>query len=266
MSTKSISNLDARLAQPKATGYVGVNGNVTNYAGKVLPGISAAAGGRVNLSGLIFDVDGQIGSNWGVDANMGYKFDFKNDMGLELTAGSSIQQEFGTQKGIVDKHRRSLRWGDCLKTLFISGNTVDVSQAKSWDGSLRFYSIGYVPWPRPNDTNFDDLRIAVDGVGIQFIMASGRDYSQYGEECTAENIYWALVEMYNRTKQYYEGDDIEEVSGAYLFDSDESKKAIKYIYGLMQEGKAYYEPYMSFVSTEISNENNISLFSSDNVL
>ena len=102
MSTKSISNLDARLAQPKATGYVGVNGNVTNYAGKVLPGISAAAGGRVNLSGLIFDVDGQIGSNWGVDANMGYKFDFKNDMGLELTAGSSIQQEFGTQKGIVD--------------------------------------------------------------------------------------------------------------------------------------------------------------------
>ena len=162
------------------------------------------------------------------------------------------------QKGIADKHRRSLRSGDCLKTFFISGDTVDVSQAKNWDGSLRFYSIGYVPWPRPNDTNFGDSRIAIDGVGIQFIMASGRDYSQYGEECTAENIYWAIVEMYNRTKQYYEGDDIEEVSGAYLFDSDESKKAIKYIYGLMQEGKAYYEPYMSFVSTEISNENNIS--------
>ena len=162
------------------------------------------------------------------------------------------------QNGIADKHRRSLRWGDCLKTLFISGNTVDVSQAKSWDGSLRFNSIGYVPWPRPNDTNFDDLRIAVDGVGIQFIMASGRDYSQYGEECTAENIYWALVEMYNRTKQYYEGDDIEEVSGAYLFDSDESKKAIKYIYNLIQDGKAYYEPFLSFKATEVSNENNIS--------
>ena len=161
------------------------------------------------------------------------------------------------QNGIAEKNRSSLSWKLLEKMFFINTTVMDIVRNKY--NFLEEPNLGYVPWPRSDDSSFDDFRIAIEGVSNQFIMASGRDYSQYGEECTAENIYWALVEVYNRTKQYYEEEeDIERVSGAYLFKSEESKKAIKYIYNLIQDDKAYYEPFLSFKAMEVSNENNIS--------
>lgn len=84
----------APLPQPKASGYVGLQGNATNYAGTNHMGASVVAGGRVDAGGIFFiDLEGGLGTNWGVDCNMGHRFDFKKDMGLELSAGVSMQGE-----------------------------------------------------------------------------------------------------------------------------------------------------------------------------
>ena len=54
------------------------------------------------------------------------------------------------------------------------------------------------------------------------------------------------------TLEYYEEEDIERVPGAYFFKSEESKKAIEYIYNLIQEDKAYYDPFLTLQATELS--------------
>ena len=152
--------------------------------------------------------------------------------------------------GLVDNNFRSIAWGQYENSFFMSTKPYEIKYGNQhiWDEM----NIGYVPWPRANDMKFDDITLPVDEIKDQFVMARGRDYSQYGKECTAENIYWALVEVYNRTKQYYEEEDIERVPGAYFFKSEESKKAIEYIYNLIQEDKAYYEPFLTLQATELS--------------
>ena len=48
---------------PVAQGYVGLNGNVTNYAGRNILGTSVEAGGRVDIAGAFMNLKGSVGTN-----------------------------------------------------------------------------------------------------------------------------------------------------------------------------------------------------------
>ena len=99
-----------QLPEPTAQGYVCVNANMTNYAGKNIPGLSAEAGGRVNIGGAFFDLQGSVGTNYGLSANMGYDFDFKKDMGLELSVGASMKGEFVKQEVSICTKQEDLEY------------------------------------------------------------------------------------------------------------------------------------------------------------
>ena len=83
--------------KPLFKGYVGANGNFTRYNLGNQFGGSANAGFRVEGQKAIapfVDMQAHVGSNYGVDLQAGVDFDFKKDLGLELSAGASFQQDF----------------------------------------------------------------------------------------------------------------------------------------------------------------------------
>ena len=83
--------------KPLFKGYVGANGNFTRYNLGNQFGGSANAGFRIEGQKAIapfVDMQAHVGSNYGVDLQAGVDFDFKKDLGLELSAGASFQQDF----------------------------------------------------------------------------------------------------------------------------------------------------------------------------
>jgi hypothetical protein len=116
-----------------------------------------------------------------------------------------------------------------------------------WGENTRY---GYVPWPRAEGVYFDDIKVALGGTAT-WVMPIGRDYSQFGDECTAKNIYWAVAEMLQRADKYYKEDPAydEEIAldnaAAKVTHSEESKKAYIYIQKLIKAGKGYYDPLSS---------------------
>ena len=103
---------------------------------------------------------------------------------------------------------------------------------------------GYVPWPRPNETKFEDINIAVSGDNYTYAMAKYRDYSGYGNDCNSENIYIAFVELLQKYKERkIELEDNElQFEQTYCYDSDESALAYSYVRGLLEKGDYYYDP------------------------
>ena len=103
----------------------------------------------------------------------------------------------------VDENVTSWKEGCAL---FTSGDISYVNRNNKWpenlwgEGDLTRY--GYVPFPRPDGTELKDQRIGLGGTTNALVMAVGRNYDGYGPECTDKNIYRAMVEIFQKTKEY----------------------------------------------------------------
>jgi len=94
------------------------------------------------------------------------------------------------------------------KALFSSGDLWFVNTSNRWpenlwgEGELTKY--GYVPFPRPDAITKAQQKLGLTGTAT-FVMPNFRDYSAFGAECTAENVYRALVDTFLKTKEFQEG-------------------------------------------------------------
>lgn len=156
------------------------------------------------------------------------------------------ENNYGDPKQSVDQSVAS--WNDG-KAFFNTGDLWFVGADNRWSKTLwgEDTRYGYVPWPRANDVEFEDIKIAMGGTAT-WVMPIGRDYSAYGEDCNAENIYWAVAEMLQRSEKYYKEDPaydeemaLEAIAAKYAH-SDASKKAYIHMQNLIKEGKGYFDP------------------------
>ena len=139
-------------------------------------------------------------------------------------------------------------WNDGY-ALFNTGDLWFVNTDNRWSKTLwgEDTRYGYVPWPRATDMAFEDIKVAMGGSST-WVMPIGRDYTAFGDECTPENIYWALAEMLQRTTKYYKEDPSynEEMAlqaqAAKYAHSEASQEAYIYIQNLIKEGKGYFDP------------------------
>ena len=138
------------------------------------------------------------------------------------------------------------------KALFNTGDLWFVKADNRWSKTLwqddtRY---GYVPWPRADEIEFEDLQVAL-GNTATWVMPIGRDYLPYGEECNAENIYWAIAELYKRADKLHKEsagyDAVTELNNkaAKYADSEASQEAFIYMQQLIQAGKAYFDPLIT---------------------
>lgn len=143
------------------------------------------------------------------------------------------------------------QWNDG-KALFNTGDLWFVGDDTRWkkDQWGENTKYGYVPWPMPNDMTLDNYRLALGGTAC-WVMPIGRNYDAYGDDCNAENIYWAVVEMLQRTEKYYTGSAtydkdlaLAAVAARYAH-SEASQQAYIYVQGLIEDGKGYYDPLSS---------------------
>ena len=139
-------------------------------------------------------------------------------------------------------------WNDG-KSLFNTGDLWFVGTDNRWSSNLwgEDTRYGYVPWPRANDVKFEDIKIAMGGTAT-WVMPIGRDYSQYGEDCNPENIYWAVAEMLQRSDRYYKEDPsydedmaLAAVAAKYAH-SEASQQAYIHMQNLIKAGNGYFDP------------------------
>lgn len=91
------------------------------------------------------------------------------------------------------------------RALFSSGDLWFVNTSNRWKedlwgaGDLTKY--GYVPFPRPDGTELSSQKIGLGGTAT-WVMPIGRSYAGYGDECTAENIYRAIADLFIKTQEF----------------------------------------------------------------
>jgi hypothetical protein len=139
-------------------------------------------------------------------------------------------------------------WNDGV-ALFNTGDLWFVGADNRWSKDLwgEDTRYGYVPWPRHKDIEFSDIRVALGGTAT-WVMPIGRDYSQYGEDCNPENIYWALAEMLQRSEKYYKEDPsynedlaLQALAAKYAH-SEASQQAYIHMQNVIKAGKGYFDP------------------------
>ncbi len=124
------------------------------------------------------------------------------------------------------------------RALFASGDLWFVKTSNRWPADLwgpgDATKYGYVPFPRPDGIAKEDQKIGLGGTAT-FVMPIGRDYTGFGDECTAENIYRALVDTFLKTEQFQKEDPLynEEANliehAKKYADSDDSVEAFVYM-------------------------------------
>ena len=115
---------------------------------------------------------------------------------------------------------------------------------------------GYVPFPAPDGFEKNDNVYVGLVAEACWVMAAGREsyYKGYGEDCTAENIYYAIVTYWQRAKNLYvnsDGYDTELAltnTASAKFGSQASVEAfVKVSMGLKNDG--FYDPMASNSNT-----------------
>lgn len=98
---------------------------------------------------------------------------------------------------------------------------------------------GYVPFPRPDDANFDEYKVGIPSTPWLWCMPNGRDtvYDSYGYDCSKENIIKVIQEMLTLVSQVYKENN--EKEEANRFSEGHSSEAYKYIQELINSGKTY---------------------------
>lgn len=139
------------------------------------------------------------------------------------------------------------------KALFNTGDLWFVGNEARWPENMwgkDNTKYGYVPWPMPDDMTLDQYKIGLGGTA-QWVMPIGREYESFGPDCNAENIYWAVVEMFQRTKKYYEEsaeydkDEAMKTVAAKYAQSEASQKAYIMIQEMIEAKKGYYDPLVT---------------------
>ena len=153
---------------------------------------------------------------------------------------------YASSKQAIDQNVKEWIEG---KALFNTGDLWFVNDDSRWSSNLwgEDTRYGYVPWPRADDIKFDDIQIALSGTDNPIVMPVGRDYNGYGEDCTSENIYKIVVELYSELigiEKYYESlDSSTYPHNANMYaESTASMLAYLYIQKLINNGKYYYDP------------------------
>lgn len=118
-----------------------------------------------------------------------------------------------------------------------SGEFWFVNSATRWPSNLwgegEATQYGYAPYPSKVGTK-ESYKLGVFG-GQTWVMPVGKSYAGYGDECTPENIYRALIDYLQRTeKAYKSSDSYDEELAQYTinskaFSSDASVNAISYL-------------------------------------
>lgn len=173
------------------------------------------------------------------------------DSDTKVAAAETVRKVY--EKGLCDPAQRVdeavTSWNEG-RAFFNTGDLWFVGNESRWTETMwgeENTKYGYVPWPMPDTYTLADYKIALGGTAGD-VMPIGRDYSGYGDDCTAENIYWAYVLMMQKTKEYYYGSDsydrdtaLQTVAAKYAH-SEASQAAYIYIANQIEEGNGFYDP------------------------
>ena len=124
----------------------------------------------------------------------------------EIFEYGAFDSKFSVDQGVVS-------WTNGM-SMFNTGDLwfIGANQGR-WDSNMwgegEATRYGFVPFPAPDGMeNNDNVYTGVTSEAC-WVMASGREwaYNGYGDECTAENIYYAIVSYWQRAKQNYTSSD-----------------------------------------------------------
>lgn len=168
-----------------------------------------------------------------------------------IFAGGAMDSAFSVDQGVTSWNSK--------KSLFNTGDLwfIGAETHTRWPEDVNF---GYVPFPAPdgiapNGKAYAEQYYVGTTAEACWVMAAGRDYSGYGEECTAENVYYAIMEYWYRSKTIYEKSEIFEEEGqmrataeSKFGESQESMKAFMAMCQNLKDG-AFYDPMTSNSNT-----------------
>ena len=143
------------------------------------------------------------------------------------------------------------------KALFNTGDLwfIGTNQDR-WPAEINY---GYVPFPAPDGYDTSKYYVGLTAEAC-WVMAAGREkyYTAYGEDCTAENIYWAIMQYWYRAKDNYQKADnydpaaqLQSIANSKFGSSKEGMKA----FITMSENLdtyAFYDPLTSNSNTIVA--------------
>ena len=187
----------------------------------------------------------------------GYKVNVTND--IEVEAANLVKRLWS--EGIedpfnqVDGNVQSWNKGNALLN---TGEFWFVNAATRWPSDLwgegEATRYGYVPYPSKLGTKAD-YKLAVFG-GQTWIMPVGKSYAGYGDECTPENIYHALMDYLQRTERAYKGSEsydeelAQKIINGKAFASDDSISAISWL-NMHSTQISYFDP-MTYENNQVA--------------
>lgn len=191
-----------------------------------------------------------------------------NKMSVNLTTESKIKNlEF--VKALYDNNladpKIALTGGSISfnqdQSLFECGEVFDyLIKYDSFTGFGKGIDIGFVLFPRENDSSFEDISIPAYG-SRYYIMAEQQVYSKYGSECNVENVYWAFSEYIKKSREYCDNKNWDSIAldddfKENICESDASKKLSEYLHNKFCNDEIYYEPTYDyqFMNTLFSNK------------
>lgn len=179
--------------------------------------------------------------NWKIDLDSEHKLQAINTVKSLVDAGVTDPKQ--NVDGAV------VSWNEG-RALFNTGDLWFVNAADRWKeemwgkGETKYC---YVPWPMADDVTLEEYQVQLGGTA-GWVMPIGRDYSGYGEECTAENIYRAVITLIQKTKELYEGNPdynediaLRNVAAKYCA-TEASQNAYIKITEMIKSGKSFYDP------------------------
>ena len=119
---------------------------------------------------------------------------------------------------------------------------------------------GFAPYPSKLGTKAD-YKLGVFG-GQTWVMPVGKSYAGYGDECTPENIYHALMDYLQRTERAYKSSEsydeelAQKIINSKAFASEDSVNAISWL-NIHSTDINFYDP-MNYEGNQVAN-----LYSSD---
>ena len=124
----------------------------------------------------------------------------------EIHDYGAFDEKFSVDQGVVS-------WTNG-KSMFNTGDLwfIGANQGR-WDSDMwgegEATRYGYVPFPAPDGLEKNDSVYTGITSEACWVMAAGRDkyYKGYGEECTSENIYYAIATYWLRSKEIYRSGD-----------------------------------------------------------
>lgn len=133
------------------------------------------------------------------------------------------------------------------RALFNTGSLWFVGNDTRWPRGNGVDKYGYVPWPSAKAQSADDYQPAL-GETSGWVMPIGRDYSGYGDDCTAENIFWAVALWFQKSEEYYKGSAgydenlALQTDAAKYADSEASQEAYMKVQNIIKNNGAYFDP------------------------